>query len=67
MNERIDDSAPAPCYAQAIKRLHDDAGRLEAESAALLVQGKLHDAHTRIDTARCLRVAANYMDGTACA
>jgi hypothetical protein len=67
MNERIDDSSPAPCYAQAIAKLHDDAARLEAQGTALLVERKLHDAHTRLDTARCLRVAANHMDGTACA
>ena len=67
MNERIDDSSPSPCYAQAIAKMHDDAARLESEGVALLVQRKLHDAHTRLDTARSLRVAANYMDGAACA
>jgi len=66
-NAASEGTSGSHCYAQAIIKLHDDAARLEAQGTALLIEHKLHDAHTRLDTARCLRVAANHMDGTASA
>ena len=60
-------TSEACCYAQVIVKMHDDAARLESEGAALLAQRKLHDAHSHFDTAKCLRTAANYIDGTVCA
>lgn len=44
-------------------QLHCEASKLEETGVGLLLSGHTHDGHVKVDIARCLRVAANYING----
>ena len=48
---------------EIIKRLHNDAKRMERDAIQLESEGVLHKMHERMSMAASLRVAANYLDG----
>jgi len=68
MMEIVEDRATIPVTVNQndfVGRLHADAGKLEKEAIGLFSGGELHAGHKSADTARCLRIAANHLDGIA--
>lgn len=54
-------------YRIFIEEMHYKAGVYEKEAMKLFIDGKqIHHAHCAMDNAKCLRIAANIMDNTAC-
>lgn len=49
-------------YEETVKELHDRASKLEEESLSYLSTKSIRMAHTKMDQARCLRVAANNLE-----
>jgi hypothetical protein len=48
-----------------VDELHRRASKMEEESLIYLSIKSVHMAHTKMDQARCLRVAANNLDNVA--
>jgi hypothetical protein len=62
--QRAARKSEAACYAHTVAHLHAEAAKIEPEALSMMISGRLHEAHQKLDVARALRMAANYLEGT---